>query len=169
MYTVFRHLILSLFIAPWTFHLHVIKSAVLTRMFKVFALALYCIQCCLKLKSLPFSSPCFLLASNLNVRILSFFYYAHECKLLLFKLLLYIFVGLKCPNTHFPSLYTLLSARHNVALPFCSLVRCLTNSPEEFWKRSWIYFPNRLLLSFMTVWAFPNASRRGFTCPEHKC
>lgn len=35
--------------------------------------------------------------------------------------------------------------------------------PEQFRKRSWIYFPKRLLLSFMTVWAFPKASRSGFT------
>lgn len=37
------------------------------------------------------------------------------------------------------------------------------NKPEEVWKRSWMYFPKRLLLSFMTVWAFPKASRSGFT------
>ncbi len=45
------------------------------------------------------------------------------------------------------------------ALSFLSVV----NKPEEFWKRSWMYFPKRLLLSFMTVCAFPKASRSGFT------
>lgn len=35
--------------------------------------------------------------------------------------------------------------------------------PEDLRKRSWMYFPKRLLLSFMTVWEFPKASSRGFT------